>query len=138
MKATKLDKTDKLPENAAENAEQPKKTRKYVKKSLAPEPIAPPCFVCGKKNSNVTCNNKFCNKGYHLKCLELTEMPDGKFILNLDGDFIWFPEFFQLLSTLALVTTAKFVLTEPSDLVLNVQTRFVLHILTETSDTMNC
>lgn len=87
MKANKLDKTDKLPENAAENAEQPKKIRKYIKKSLAPEPIAPPCFVCGKKKSNVTCNNKFCNKGYHLKCLELTEMPDGKFLRYFDGDF---------------------------------------------------
>lgn len=65
-------------------------------------------------------------------------MPDGKsFYVILMVILIEF-NFLQLLSTLALVTTAKSALTEPSDVVLNVQTRSVLRILKETSDTMNC
>ncbi|KAJ8934032.1 hypothetical protein NQ318_014203 [Aromia moschata] len=54
-----------------------------MKKKTPLEPvIVHRCFVCGMKEKDVVpCNNKICNKAYHLKCLQMSEWPEGnKFI----------------------------------------------------------
>ncbi|XP_072376046.1 uncharacterized protein [Diabrotica undecimpunctata] len=38
----------------------------------------PPCYICQRKGRVSLCNNKICNKAYHLRCLKLKERPDSK------------------------------------------------------------
>ncbi|CAH1969553.1 unnamed protein product [Acanthoscelides obtectus] len=48
------------------------KKKIYKKKRKLTEPVvSQPCFICNKKDNVFTCNNKICNKAYHLKCLKL-------------------------------------------------------------------
>lgn len=75
-----------------------KKTKRYVKKKVPTEPVVlPPCFVCGKKGLVITCNNKVCNKTYHIKCLNTVEPIEGKstFLYNifLTENKLFFPLF---------------------------------------------
>ncbi|CAG9760569.1 unnamed protein product [Ceutorhynchus assimilis] len=54
--------------------------RKYRKSSKKPDSLpVPPCFKCGELNSDITCNNKTCSKGYHLNCLNSTLTDASKF-----------------------------------------------------------
>ncbi|XP_066151969.1 uncharacterized protein NSD isoform X2 [Euwallacea fornicatus] len=76
VKAIKIEKPEKGSQN--ENvtvAVEVKKPRKYTKK-LVTVPQVPPCFLCGRKHSEIICTNKVCNKGYHLRCLELSDVPE--------------------------------------------------------------
>nr|XP_023029170.1 uncharacterized protein LOC111517303 [Leptinotarsa decemlineata]XP_023029171.1 uncharacterized protein LOC111517303 [Leptinotarsa decemlineata]XP_023029172.1 uncharacterized protein LOC111517303 [Leptinotarsa decemlineata] len=59
-----------------------KRPKKTYKKKEPVKPLAlPPCFICGRKGNVGPCNNKICNKAYHLKCLKMTEWPEGnKFV----------------------------------------------------------
>ncbi|XP_030759149.1 uncharacterized protein LOC115884634 isoform X2 [Sitophilus oryzae] len=53
------------------------KIRNTIKKKSVSAPTMPSCFLCkGRSQSDLICNNKACNKGYHLKCLKLEEMPE--------------------------------------------------------------
>ncbi|KAJ8980552.1 hypothetical protein NQ317_001059 [Molorchus minor] len=56
--------------------------RDCLRRKKVIEPIIlPPCFVCGRKGNVGSCNNKVCNKAYHLKCLTMTHWPEGnKFV----------------------------------------------------------
>ncbi|CAH1155865.1 unnamed protein product [Phaedon cochleariae] len=55
-----------------------KKPKKTYKKKEPVKPLAlPPCFICKRRGDVGACNNKMCNKAYHLKCLNLTEWPEG-------------------------------------------------------------
>ncbi|KAG5889203.1 hypothetical protein JTB14_033281 [Gonioctena quinquepunctata] len=59
-----------------------RKPKKTYKKKEPEKPLAlPPCFICRRKGNVGACNNKICNKAYHLKCLKMTEWPEGnKFV----------------------------------------------------------
>lgn len=62
-----------------------KKTKKnFKKKKPVEQAILPPCFICQRKGTNVgLCNNKVCNKAYHLRCLNMLEWPEGKILFFL-------------------------------------------------------
>lgn len=56
---------------------EPKKPKKLKKKEPVKVIVLPPCFICQKKGNVGLCNNKICNKAYHLRCLKLDEWPEG-------------------------------------------------------------
>ncbi|KAL3268102.1 hypothetical protein HHI36_007229 [Cryptolaemus montrouzieri] len=64
-----------------EDQRPPKRSR--VEKKKEPEPHQQvieeyPCFVCGKDGGVRICTNKSCSKSYHLKCVQLESLPEGK------------------------------------------------------------
>ncbi|KAL1490292.1 hypothetical protein ABEB36_013009 [Hypothenemus hampei] len=79
-------KMEKVDKQHSENVTEPKKIKKVKKQVPERTTIVdlPLCFVCNKKNSVVVCSNKFCNKAYHLDCLDLKQMPSDvhKFVCS--------------------------------------------------------
>ncbi|KAJ8920113.1 hypothetical protein NQ315_011769 [Exocentrus adspersus] len=58
-----------------------KRTAKIRKPKPAEPVVLPPCFICGKGEAVICCNNKVCNKAYHQTCLSTMEQTEGnKFI----------------------------------------------------------
>ncbi|CAG9828925.1 unnamed protein product [Diabrotica balteata] len=56
-----------------------RKPKKEKKKKEPEKPMElPPCYICQRKGRVSLCNNKICNKAYHLRCLKLKERPDSK------------------------------------------------------------
>ncbi|XP_056637531.1 uncharacterized protein LOC130445723 [Diorhabda sublineata] len=61
--------------NESAETKKPKKERK--KKEPEKPLVLPPCYLCEKRGKVSLCNNKICNKAYHLSCLKL-EVSEGK------------------------------------------------------------
>lgn len=61
----------------------PKKLKKTKKRKpvhivpATPTPNLDPCFIRGQTGEVVACQNKICNKFYHLKCVDLEVWPEG-------------------------------------------------------------
>ncbi|KAH1028136.1 hypothetical protein HUJ05_001527 [Dendroctonus ponderosae] len=69
------------PRDSSNAALVPKKRKSTQRQSKSAAPIevwVPPCFVCGGRDSNITCNSNLCQKSYHLRCLDLQTMPKGE------------------------------------------------------------
>lgn len=67
---------------------QEERQKKIKKKKIVSTPQVPvinnePCFVCGKCDNVVACQNKICNKYYHLKCVNLESWPEGLYSTNI-------------------------------------------------------
>lgn len=70
-----------------ESQRRPKSKLKKKKRSPTPSETVPVsenvCFICKKIGEVSSCQNKMCNKFYHLKCVNLHSWPDGEYFLFL-------------------------------------------------------
>lgn len=70
---------------------QKEKQKKVKKKKIEQKLTIPqvpvvdnvPCFVCGIQGNVAPCNNKICNKYYHLHCLNMEIWPEGMIAINV-------------------------------------------------------